>query len=124
MVLSSSEPPSERPGFDAEGIPIGHVLRMHGGGGSQYRQASEFWCFRLPPAGRMTIHADWPEHFDEVAIEIDATPHPRRSESLQGPVGENVTVRHNLSEPPDSSTVTRLGVLGRWPSLRPVCFET
>ena len=74
MVLSSSEPPSERPGFDAEGIPIGHVLRIHGGGGSQYRQASEFWCFRLPPAGRMTIHADWPEHFDEVAIDIDATP--------------------------------------------------
>ena len=42
--------------------------------GSQHRQDSRYWCFRLPSPGQMTIRADWPDHFDEVAIEVDATP--------------------------------------------------
>ncbi|MCD9625003.1 hypothetical protein [Rhabdothermincola salaria] len=73
-TISAAAASSERPGFDAEGVPTGHVLRTRGSGGSQYRQATELWCFRLPPPGPMTIHADWPDHFDEVAIDVDATP--------------------------------------------------
>ena len=71
VTLSTAQPASA---FDDDGIPIGHVLRMQGGGGGQHRQTSEFWCFGLPSAGTMTVHADWPDHFDEVAIDIDATP--------------------------------------------------
>ena len=42
--------------------------------GPEHRQTNEFWCFRLPPPGSMTIDADWPDHFDEVAIDVDVTP--------------------------------------------------
>lgn len=65
---------SANPGFSADGVPIGHVLRPQGGRGSQYQRAMGHWCFRLPPAGTMTIHADLPGHFDEVAVGADATP--------------------------------------------------
>lgn len=61
-------------GFDPDGVPTGHVLRAQGGGGSQHRQEMGFWCFRLPAPGPMTLHADWPAHFDEVTVELDATP--------------------------------------------------
>ena len=74
MSLTAEAPGASRPGFDADGVPLGHVLRMQGGGGGQHRQDNRFWCYGLPPAGDMTIHADWPEHFDEVAIVVDATP--------------------------------------------------
>jgi hypothetical protein len=74
ITLTSNALPPEGPGFDDDGVPTGHVLRMQGGGGSQNRYASQFWCFGLPSPGSMTIHADWPDHFDEVAIDLDATP--------------------------------------------------
>ena len=75
-VVSFSGPGASSPGngFDADGVPTGHVLRPQGGGGSQYRQAMGFWCFGLPAPGPMTVHADWPDHFDEVGVEVDATP--------------------------------------------------
>jgi hypothetical protein len=71
-VGPGSAPADDR--FDANGIPTGHVLRPQGGGGSQHRQGMGFWCFGLPPAGLMTIHADWPGQIEEVAIEVDASP--------------------------------------------------
>lgn len=73
MLVSAASSAGDR-GLDADGVPIGHVLRMHGGGGSQYRMATEYWCFRLPAPGTMTIHADWPDHFEEVAIDVDVAP--------------------------------------------------
>jgi len=61
--------------LDPDGVPTGHVLRAQGGGGGSHNRFSTgFWCFRLPAPGPMTIHADWPDHLDEVAVEADATP--------------------------------------------------
>ena len=75
MAISAVGPATgfASPGFDADGVPTGHSLRPQGGGGSQHHQTMGFWCFRLPPPGTMTIHADMPGHFDEVTVEVDTT---------------------------------------------------
>jgi hypothetical protein len=58
---------------DDEGMPTAPVLVSRGGGGSGSRYEMRFWCFPLPPAGPMTIHADWPDRVaDEVAVTFDA----------------------------------------------------
>ena len=80
VVIASTMPggggvePAPPPGFDADGVPTGHVLIPRGGGGSGQGFSHGFWCFRLPSAGPMTIHADMPGKLDEVSVEVDATP--------------------------------------------------
>ncbi|HEY6531952.1 MAG TPA: hypothetical protein VIY72_06590 [Acidimicrobiales bacterium] len=59
---------------DADGIPVQPVLIPRGGGGGG-REGFTFgyWCYPLPPAGPITVHADWPdEDIDEVSVSIDA----------------------------------------------------
>lgn len=74
VVVGGPGGAAQRGGFDDEGVPTGHVIRGGGGGGGMYCLTHEFWCFRLPPAGPMTVHADLPGQLDEVSVELDATP--------------------------------------------------
>ncbi|HEU5309341.1 MAG TPA: hypothetical protein VFW97_18595 [Acidimicrobiia bacterium] len=58
---------------DDFGVPTSPVLLQRGGGGGGDRYEIRFWCFPLPPPGRMTIHADWVDRgVDEVSIPFDA----------------------------------------------------
>ncbi len=77
---STTTPPGNPFGVpvDADGMPLEPYLTPKGGGGGGDRFSMTYWCYPLPPAGPMTIHADWPDQaFEEVAIPFDADPHPR-----------------------------------------------
>jgi hypothetical protein len=75
LAVSATARPSNPFGVetDDDGVPLRPVLVPRGGGGGGDRYVMTYWCFPLPPAGPMTVHADWPdEEFDEVSIPFDA----------------------------------------------------
>lgn len=58
-----------------EGIPTGPILLSRGGGGGGHdRFAMGFWSFPLPPAGPMTVYAEWTSvGIEETGSVVDAS---------------------------------------------------
>ena len=78
-------------------MPLQPYLTPKGGGGGGDRFSMTYWCYPLPPAGPMTIHADWPDQsFEEVAIPFDADQHPRSGAATRSRCGSRTRSRDPL----------------------------